>query len=481
MKKLRWILAAGTTLAVTVVAAQPTRQAFAANQTLTIKKATPFVTNAVAIDYQRATPAAKDTVDYTRVLVPGNVLVSFNGKPASQSFVFITSGQVKPLLRAYAVGGGPLVLQINPQNPVSRVIDSVQLTFKATVVMGTNPFDTVLTQFNAIAASWGFTAGLNTQQYQRRAKSLDILAANNLYQVTGNTIAANTQTLSNNLYATADFDVFSNAVFTNVLSGGLFQLNASGNLTPQSLYAVQQVYNYVPALQQSMAVNVYATPGLYYKAKQSFYTTSQRLIRTDASNKNIRDTLINGARYVLMVAWKSPGFFAFVNQPSTPGGMPVYPSSSGFFQYPLFLATQYEMQQFVKKNNMATWTEQQCRTRFKELLGLTPNSTNNTFVEFWVQEGDFFRPAVDSSIQCNMLFTMPTDSYLTGLTSYAQGSFNNPNILKQYPFTGLGYTWDCHPDTDHFGVSEFVMRENRKAYIRDSVGTMLYVQRMQAQ
>jgi hypothetical protein len=200
-----------------------------------------------------------------------------------------------------------------------------------------------------------------------------------------------------------------------------------------------------------------------------------KLTRLDAGNKAIKDTIINGERHVLMVAWKSAGFKGFLD--TTKGPMPVYKSASALYQYALFLTTAADMVRWAAENNAGSFPQQQCRRRLMQLLGLPPNSTNDMFVEFWAKEEDIFRPTIDSSLTFSSIIYKYSPEYLSAFAKFSAGSFPPDNLYQQYPFTGLGYTWDCSPlNPTHFGVSEFVLRENRSVYIRQMVPTMQYIQ-----
>lgn len=60
-----------------------------------------------------------------------------------------------------------------------------------------------------------------------------------------------------------------------------------------------------------------------------------------------------------------------------------------------------------------------------------------------------------------------TKQYLLSLLNYSKASYANQNDLLNYPFTSFGYTFDTHPQSDnnHFGVTEFVVKESRDVKI----------------
>ena len=137
------------------------------------------------------------------------------------------------------------------------------------------------------------------------------------------------------------------------------------------------------------------------------------------------------------------------------------------------------MEQFSKQNKLATMSTPKCRARLMQGLGLPPNSGNDVFYEFWVGENDLFRPAVDSSLQSTMLPYNVSASYFEKLAIFSKLSYFSPNLLQRYPFTALGYTYDCSPESkDHIGMSEFVLKPNKTVYVRSVTNTMDYIKRL---
>lgn len=103
--------------------------------------------------------------------------------------------------------------------------------------------------------------------------------------------------------------------------------------------------------------------------------------------------------------------------------------------------------------------------RINELLGLPPATdadvAGRKFVEMWVKPGDMFRPCPDSEIDdttCGLQFpATATAEHKAWMNSYYASSYGFWQ-KTQYPWTGLGYTYDwCNANT-HVGASEFVVR-----------------------
>jgi hypothetical protein len=211
-----------------------------------------------------------------------------------------------------------------------------------------------------------------------------------------------------------------------------------------------------------------------YNAKPYFYRDCKILTNLDRDNKAIRDTLINGLRYVLMVAWKSSSFMGYVDKPAN--ALWTYKSLPGLLVSPLFVTAQADMKKWASSNNVNKLDDSQCGTRLMQLLGLPPNATNNTFVEFWTYEDDLIRPAIDPTLNSTSLLFRLNPEYMSAFAKFSIGSFNNDSFLSQYPFTGLGYTWDYNPENlKHIGVTEFVLKGGKTVYIRRTVPTKDYI------
>lgn len=103
--------------------------------------------------------------------------------------------------------------------------------------------------------------------------------------------------------------------------------------------------------------------------------------------------------------------------------------------------------------------------RVNQYLGLPPaNEWDNArqFVEMWVKPGDMFRPCPDPEIDdttCGLQFpASASDEHKEWISNNYASSYGFWQST-QYPWTGLGYTYDwCSQDTKHVGASEFVVR-----------------------
>ncbi|WP_338867901.1 hypothetical protein [Myxococcus stipitatus] len=118
-----------------------------------------------------------------------------------------------------------------------------------------------------------------------------------------------------------------------------------------------------------------------------------------------------------------------------------------------------QLQKFCK-----TVPQDKLVARVNQYLGLPPagESDNSRYiVELWVRPADMFRPCPDSEINdntCGLQFPeSATTEHKNWMNAYFASSYGFWQ-KTQYPWTGLGYTYDwCNAET-HVGASEFVVR-----------------------
>ena len=119
--------------------------------------------------------------------------------------------------------------------------------------------------------------------------------------------------------------------------------------------------------------------------------------------------------------------------------------------------------------------------RVRQLLGLPrPNKDDKFFImEIYVNPADLFRPCMDSGIVDNVCvppaFNNPyrknqwkhqekdyfSDKEVSAIQSiYKETHGDGP--WEHYPFTGVGYTYDWNPHSNHIGASEYVLENGSK-------------------
>lgn len=141
------------------------------------------------------------------------------------------------------------------------------------------------------------------------------------------------------------------------------------------------------------------------------------------------------------------------------------------------------------------------RLRIAERLGMPPNTTDDVFVQMWVDPKMFFRPcpdpeitdhecevnltrgSVDRSASCpwsaalqqqlSGQFVLVAENHLDWMCSNWTSSYPPDNPRQSYPWTALGYTYDWG-GTDFYGESEFVLPAKTPVVIESITPTDVY-------
>lgn len=475
----------------------------------------PGQAKSICIDYHREAPTVDNTLDkepYDQVYSEGNTVIKINGIITNRSFKSLVQSD-NPLLLLQPTSLHNIEISLNPLNPESKGIKSIEIEFKTNAEVGNIKDDRDVKQAETIFKNWG--AEINQNDFWKRSKCLDILSKNSKLKYNPNgELLPESKAFCDKVFTTFDFDIFDHKLFKYLVDNNYYTIDENTTLTKESIERITQAYYYQQAitdvkkinpysedinklkemaekyLQQQSLYSIFSNPTkpepilesqLYDLAnlqlKKEFYSTENNLTSIEKDNQNIRDTIINGLRYVLMVAWKSNSFIGYVK--NVQGSLPTYQSNEQFFKFPLFMTTRYDIERFCAENNLSEMSENARRTRLMQVLGLPPNSTNDIFVEFWVNEKDLFRPAVDSTLKSSMLLFKLSIDYIKSFATFSSKSYENTNILNQYPFTGMGYTWDYCPNSkDHFGVTEFVLKENKVIFVRGTASTNDYIKNL---
>ena len=170
-----------------------------------------------------------------------------------------------------------------------------------------------------------------------------------------------------------------------------------------------------------------------------------------------------------------------------------------------FVSVAGQVTGFFSTNYGTNITPEQAHLRVAQLLGMPDTSPNDAFAEIWIRPDDLFRPTRITSIAVtNITSSWPgyaqanpdplTYSNAVDGTSFAAYSnyFNdvllNPNptnsdpVLYTYnfPFSGMGYTWDWASPTNDtnfgfIGMSEFVAPKTVSYYTDTFTPTWQYV------
>ncbi len=186
---------------------------------------------------------------------------------------------------------------------------------------------------------------------------------------------------------------------------------------------------------------------------------------TNANNSLIWNT-INNEKYILVVTWKQE--------------VQYYKDKLGSIyntgKYPIWVTTAPEL-----KSKFNTHIVQDTNKRLLQMLGLPPNATYNYFVEFWVKPEDLFRPCPDREITdchcCSTYFPEGTDAlHINWINQNRISRYYESGLYNQYPWTQLGYTYDWSSENpSHFGLSEFVIGENKNIIVNAIYTTNEYL------
>jgi hypothetical protein len=127
-----------------------------------------------------------------------------------------------------------------------------------------------------------------------------------------------------------------------------------------------------------------------------------------------------------------------------------------------------------------TLPEEKLVPRINQYLGLPPAGDSDNgryFVEMFVKPGDMFRPCPDSEIDdssCSLQFpataTNEHKNWINANYAYSYGFWQK----TQYPWTGLGYTYDWCNATTHVGASEFVIRAGSTVNVTGKIERATY-------
>lgn len=426
------------------------------------------------MDYLRELPDWR-TKGYNRVYSDQNVIIKLNGEVTSESFKSLIEGE-NPLLILQPFSDLSVDISLNtnyrPEKGVE--IKTVEIEFNGSTTIG-NLDDDGVDAAALIMANW--KDELTQEQFWDLSICINLLKKNGLIKVKEDLILDSSMknSLDNLLESPMFFDrswgKLRPELLKVCLKNDCFKIT-SGNWVEELRIQINQINDYESAIWT--AERTFYPKAATSKNLAESKLKNDNLVSLNKTNKDVRDTLISGHRYVLMLAWKSLSFE--INLKESIITSKEYESSSKLFDKTLFMTAQCEMQKWARSNSISELTDVELQLRMKELLGLPPNSTNAEFIEFWVKEEDMFRPSIDPSLNQNLTLDDITLSYYVQYCDFFNSSYNGNNLFNLYPFTGRGYTYDYNPNNlSHKGLSEFVLREKRKAYIRKIYPTGNYL------
>ncbi len=113
--------------------------------------------------------------------------------------------------------------------------------------------------------------------------------------------------------------------------------------------------------------------------------------------------------------------------------------------------------------------------RVHQVLGLPPERSDRTFVEFVAARKDLFRPCTDpdpTTDRCSTEF--PSSSAHAHVRWLADQMLFSYRIPGGYPWTRLGYTLDWNAGTPDYGASEYVVRKGAVVRVTQKLSTEAY-------
>jgi hypothetical protein len=182
--------------------------------------------------------------------------------------------------------------------------------------------------------------------------------------------------------------------------------------------------------------------------------------------RRVEDTLIDGIRYFRILSWKGS-----VNYFQTVDSVHHLRTYSSDWNHPLFVTVAPQLSNWFWDNESTMKNVGEFKVRLAQLLGMPPGTDYGYMVGLWVRYEDLFRPTFDSSIEHvvykqDLTKATTHPEYLKWLNNYFVNSYNASTLFGDYPFTGLGYTYDSSPENfSHIGMSEFITNGNTKQYI----------------
>lgn len=424
----------------------------------------------VGVDYDREEPrfdsSKRSYPIYNQFYDVSAISASINGKNYPGGFRALAEGP-NPLLLLQARGADDIQVRINVKNPQAKTIKNIRLDATGVSWIGTTPGDsTALTLAKIVLYNYG--PYMSQYEFTRRIKSLAILDKNNLMHFSqGMKLDPQSMAVMNRLYGFYVLDVFNGASLKGFLDNNLVVIDQQGLSTAASADFLNHAVAFLQAIEHAL-VNIRAND-------TAALLDNQRLIIPQ--NKLLVDTMINGEQYILCQSWQDSSFFSGIQQGNP---LPYLVTDSVFFspQTALFITLAPDMQLWYDSINGAGLSDQELFYRISDVLGLPPYSKDNLFFEMWARPQDIFRPAPDSSTSIATLTQKSGPVYLGYLANYIRGSYKGPNLLNQYPFAAIGLTYDSSPaNPSHIGLSEFVIRQSRKVYIRTVVPTNPYFNR----
>ncbi|MCL2063807.1 MAG: hypothetical protein FWG98_05495 [Candidatus Cloacimonetes bacterium] len=178
-----------------------------------------------------------------------------------------------------------------------------------------------------------------------------------------------------------------------------------------------------------------------------------------------------------LTTWNDTGQVLLVTWNDTPE---LYPRDATVTteDYEVWTFTDKEIAQWYRLNNkgVKNWD-----LRFKQLLGLPPNTSYSHFTAFWVSTENILRPAYNQDVTFP---EMPSHFESTVDETFLHW-FNNNKLFSYfeelYPWTRLGYTYDWGSSYTNYGLTEFIVLPNTSVNVKFTLSTNEFLKFLESQ
>lgn len=173
---------------------------------------------------------------------------------------------------------------------------------------------------------------------------------------------------------------------------------------------------------------------------------------------------------ILVVAWKSAE--SAKKYYNAPGSLDTLDSS-----FLTWVVKESQYPEIIEDFRLDRMKGQKLALRLEQLLGLPPAAdTTRVFLSIRLKGEDLFRPCRNPDISdCSCSTEFPF-GYYSEETGYSEVYETIVGQTTDFPWTRLGYTYDWNPrNRNHFGFSEYIIRQGAVVKIISKVGTEEFI------
>jgi len=140
--------------------------------------------------------------------------------------------------------------------------------------------------------------------------------------------------------------------------------------------------------------------------------------------------------------------------------------------------TDKEMVRWYKsnENGVSDWN-----LRFKELIGLPPDSKYTHFTAMWVPIDKIKRPAYSCEVRNDVTNVKFAENVDKNFMQWFDSNIVTSYFEDAYPWTRLGYTYDWADNGTEYGLSEFLVEKGATARVEFTYSTQDFIKWLEAQ